>query len=101
MAERAFISIFKSSRREEMYLYLPRGGAYSDVPEPLRQQFGKPIHVMDLLLMPERKLARTEAPKVLDAVRDKGYYLQMPPPPEELGVGATPYIRPPETGTAR
>jgi uncharacterized protein YcgL (UPF0745 family) len=98
MSERAFISVYKSPRREEMYLYMKRGASMDDLPEPLRQQFGKPVHVMDLLLTPERKLARTEAAKVLDSVRDKGFYLQMPPPPEEGSPNASPYLRSPESG---
>lgn len=98
MSERAFISIHRSGRREGMYLYTRRGAAMDDLPEPLRKQFGKPVHVMDMLLTPERKLARAEAGKVLDSVREKGFYLQMPPPPEEAHGAVTQYISSPETG---
>lgn len=69
-----------------------------ELPEPLLKQFGKPVHVMDLLLTPDRKLARAEADKVLDSVREKGFYLQMPPPPEEAQGNVTPYIQSPESG---
>ena len=97
MTERAFISIYKSRRRDEMYLYMKRGAAVDDLPEALRKQFGKPIHVVDMLLRPDRKLARVDASKVLESVRDKGFYLQMPPP-QEPHPNATPYLHSPETG---
>lgn len=100
MAERAFISVYKSPRRDEMYLYMKRGEAIEELPEALRQQFGKPIHVMDLVLTPERKLARVEASKVLDSVRDKGFYLQMPPPPEAGSPNTSAYLQSPESGSS-
>jgi uncharacterized protein YcgL (UPF0745 family) len=34
---------------------------------------------MTLLLTPERKLARVEAPKVLESIAEQGFFLQMPP----------------------
>lgn len=100
MAERAFISIYKSARRVEMYLYTKRGAPLDELPESLRDHFGKAVHVMDLLLNPDRKLARVEATRVLDGVKDKGFYLQLPPP-QEIHGNATPYLRSPESGTRR
>lgn len=97
MSEKTLISIFKSPRRAEMYLYVKRGASLEELPEALRKQFGKPVHVMDMLLTPERKLARAEASKVLESVREKGFYLQMPPP-EEVHPNATPYRYAPESG---
>jgi hypothetical protein len=38
------------------------------------------------VLTPERRLARTSAAEVLRAIREQGYYLQMPPLPETLRV---------------
>lgn len=99
MAEKKFISVFRSSRREGMYLYVERGARLEDLPEPLRQQFGKPVHAMDLLLTPERKLARADAARVLESVKEKGYFLQMPPAPEAGNPNTNPYIHSPEKGT--
>ncbi|WP_108125461.1 YcgL domain-containing protein [Saccharospirillum mangrovi] len=77
--ERALVSIFRSPKRAEMYLYLPRPAQFETLPEALRTQFGEPEHVMDLLLTPERTLARVDVTRVLEAVLQQGFYLQMPP----------------------
>lgn len=79
---RRMISIFKSPRRDECYLYVDRSKKLSQVPESLLETFGKPVHVTDMLLTPERKLARADASKILSELDDKGFYLQMPPPKE-------------------
>ena len=50
--------IFKSARKEEMYLYLAKEDSYDDLPEMLRQHFGKALFVMQLDLQPGRPLAR-------------------------------------------
>ncbi|RMF16059.1 MAG: YcgL domain-containing protein [Gammaproteobacteria bacterium] len=81
--ERRIVSVFKSSRRDETYVYVDKKAGADAIPEALRAHFGEPVHVMDLLLTPDRKLARVSATEVLEAIEDKGLYLQMPPPPEE------------------
>lgn len=85
--ERALVSIFRSPRRAEMYLYLPRPAQFDKLPEALQTQFGEPEHVMDLLLTPERRLARVDVVRVLNDIIDKGFYLQMPPSTPTLAPG--------------
>lgn len=80
--QRRLVSVFRSTRREGMYLYVDRGEGLARVPEPLRALFGTPQHAMDLLLTPARTLARVAATDVLAAIRDQGFYLQMPPQPD-------------------
>ncbi|MGI9276215.1 MAG: YcgL domain-containing protein [Endozoicomonas sp.] len=77
------ISIYKSPRRDEMYLYVNKQDRLDKVPEALSQSFGTAEHVMDMLLTPERKLARADTEKVIEAIRSNGFYLQMPPAEEE------------------
>lgn len=78
------ISVFKSARKDEMYLYVDKREQLERVPEPLLELFGKPVHVMDMPLKADRRLARVEdTQKLMDDVESKGYYLQMPPPKEE------------------
>jgi uncharacterized protein YcgL (UPF0745 family) len=78
------LSIFKSSRKDEMYLYVDKREQLERVPEPLLEMFGRPLHVMDMPMMPGRKLARVaDTAKLLNEVDSKGYYLQMPPPKED------------------
>lgn len=76
-------SIYKSPRKDEMYLYVEKRDALTRVPEALLEMFGTPVHVMDMPMKADRKLARVDADKVLDGVAEKGYYLQLPPPKEE------------------
>lgn len=78
MTEKTFVSVFRSSKKPDTYLYVKRGQVWNDLPESLQGIFGKPAHAMDLVLTPERRLARTHGKQVLDAIADKGFFLQMP-----------------------
>ncbi len=72
--------IYCSTRDSDMYLYVKKEEGLSRVPEQLQEKFGKPRHVMTMLLQPGKKLARVEAAKVIDQLQEKGFYLQLPPP---------------------
>lgn len=76
-------SVYLSSRKDEMYLYVDKRDQLNKVPEALLEMFGKPKHVMDIPLTEKRKLARVESEKVLAEIEEKGFYLQMPPPKED------------------
>lgn len=64
-------SVYKSPRKSEMYLYVDKREALSRVPEALLVPFGAPQHVFDLLLTPERQLAREDVAKVLRTSRSR------------------------------
>lgn len=81
---RKFVQIFRSSRKEEMYLYVEKAKGLEDVPEVLMKQFGEAESVMTMLLDPTRKLARANTAEVLKNIEDQGFYLQMPPTAAEL-----------------
>ncbi len=76
-------SIYKSPRKNEMYLYVLKSDALKRVPETLLAAFGPPIHTFDMVLSPERKLAREDIQQVLGNLDGQGYHLQMPPPEDE------------------
>lgn len=76
--------VFKSSRKEEMYLYVDKAKGLADVPEVLLAQFGEPQEVMTLVLDENRRLARADVRQVLADIAGQGFYLQMPPTPAEL-----------------
>ncbi len=78
------VEIFRSPRKQEMYLYVDKAAGMEDVPEVLLTQFGEPETVMTLLLTPERKLARVDAAEVLQKIDEQGFFLQMPPTEAEL-----------------
>ncbi|MBW7470032.1 YcgL domain-containing protein [Marinobacter sp. F4218] len=78
MKEREFVSVFRSSKKSDTYIYVRRGQVWEDLPESLRGIFGQPVHSMDLIMTPDRKLARTTGKQVLEALAEKDFYLQMP-----------------------
>ncbi len=75
------VQVYRSPRKQEMYLYAGKTDGLSRVPETLLAQFGEPEPVMLLNLDGSRKLARADADQVVDSIREQGYYLQMPPSP--------------------
>lgn len=71
--------IYKSTRKEEMYVYLSHEDGFDELPDALKSGFGAPLFVMELQLHAERKLARAKVEDVIQALSDQGFYLQMPP----------------------
>ncbi|PSW07454.1 YcgL domain-containing protein [Photobacterium lipolyticum] len=78
-----FCSIYKSSKKENTYLYINKKDDFSDIPESLMTTFGMPQFVM-VLKLEGRKLALADAEKVKQALATVGYYLQIPPPVTNL-----------------
>lgn len=76
-------SIYRSKHKDGMYLYVPRKKDMSELPEPLMQFFGQPQLAMDLVLTPQRTLARENIDTVLRNLESQGYHLQMPPPADD------------------
>ncbi len=80
-------SIYKSSKKDEMYLYVARPAENKAeefsplevMPEPVRVAFGRATFVMHLELSEGRKLARVNVLHVIDSIETKGFFLQMPP----------------------
>ena len=82
-------SIFKSSKKDEMYLYIARPAATENeaeavnplevLPEAMRTAFGRATFVMDLELTESRKLARVNVLHVIDSIETKGFFIQVPP----------------------
>jgi hypothetical protein len=71
--------IYKGTGREETYLYLAAAEDWSAVPEQLLAAMGPLQLVMTLTLSPDRPLARASTRAVIDALEERGYYLQLPP----------------------
>jgi uncharacterized protein YcgL (UPF0745 family) len=77
--EELLCTVYGSVREPEMYLYVERREGLARVPEALMTRFGAPREVLTLKLNVERKLARVRAKDVLQAIHERGYYLQLPP----------------------
>jgi len=77
-------AIYKSPRKDQTYLYLTRRDDFKVVPEALLKTFGTPQLVTVLDLSRRTELAGADLAKVQLALTEQGYYLQLPPPPEDL-----------------
>jgi uncharacterized protein YcgL (UPF0745 family) len=71
--------IFRSQKKDETYLFLAADQPFEELPEDLRAAFGEPVFVMALKLSSKSKLARVETNSVLESLRERGYFLQLPP----------------------
>ena len=82
--------VYKSPTEEEAYIYVKKEDGLKDVPEALLEKFGKPKHVMTMLLTPDKKLGRAEASRVIEQIETAGFYFQMPPPksPDVMKINA-------------
>ncbi|EBD2216143.1 hypothetical protein CKT23_10580 [Salmonella enterica subsp. enterica] len=79
-----FCVIYRSSKRDQTYLYVEKKDDFSRVPEALMKGFGQPQLAMMLPLDERKKLVNAELEKVKQALSEQGYYLQLPPPEDLL-----------------
>ncbi len=77
-------AIYKSLKKADTYLYVNKREDFSDVPKPLLEAFGKPHFAMMLDLTSRTHLAQVDIDKVKTDLSEKGYFLQVPPPVENL-----------------
>ena len=77
-------AIYKSPKKPETYLYLSKRDDFSAVPAALLETFGTPQLVTVLDVSGRSRLAGADLAKVQTMLTEQGYYLQLPPPPEDL-----------------
>jgi uncharacterized protein YcgL (UPF0745 family) len=77
--QKQLVDIYRSGKKEGLYLYVKSGHALDALPEALLKQFGKAEKSMTILITPDKKLARAEAEDVLHKLEEQDFYLQMPP----------------------
>lgn len=77
-------AVYKSSKKQETYLYVPGRDDFSKVPETLLKTFGTPVFMMIMPLKKDRELARVDIDKLRTELKTKGFYLQLSPPVENL-----------------
>ena len=65
--------IYRSEKKDGLYLYVPKSRGFTDVPTELLTMFGKPQLVLTLILSPDRPLARADINKVLEGLAEKGF----------------------------
>jgi len=77
-------TIYRSPKKQLTYLFVNKRDDFSDLPEGLLATFGTPQLVTIINLATKDKLAMADIDKVKKALTDKGFYLQLPPPQENL-----------------
>ena len=73
------VIVYKSVRIADMYLFVDQREGLERVPAALLQRFGVPVEALRFELTAERRLSRSDAAVVLDALAKQGFYLQLPP----------------------
>lgn len=71
--------VYKSLRKADTYVYLRHRDDFAALPAELAQALGELAFVLQFELTPERKLAREQAPVVLEHLAQRGFHLQLPP----------------------
>lgn len=77
-------AVYKSVKKDSTYLYVQRRDDFSAVPEALLKTFGPPVLVTLLNLAKREHLALADIDKVRQQLTQQGYYLQLPPPEDNL-----------------
>ena len=76
--------VYKGSCKPDAYLYIQREGDFSQVPESLLGLMGSLQLVISFDLTADSTLAQAPVKEVLEQLRDRGFYLQLPPSDSEL-----------------
>lgn len=80
----ALCAVYRSPKKDQTYLFINKRDDFSQVPEALLQTFGTPSLVTVINLAKQDKLALADIDKVKAALSEQGFYLQLPPPQENL-----------------
>lgn len=79
MSDTTPCTVYKSLKKDGLYLYLREREGLATLPEALLKIVGNTELVMELQLTPERTLARADVNEVIASLHEKGFYVQMPP----------------------
>ncbi len=77
-------AVYKSRKKTGAYLFVERRDDFSRVPAALRELLGPPQFLMLLRLDTGRPLAFSDTATLMAALKAQGFYLQLPPPEENL-----------------
>lgn len=77
-------AIYKSPKKQQTYLFIKKRDDFSSVPDALMTTFGTPALVTIVNLATKDKLGMADINKVKDSLEEQGFYLQLPPPTEDL-----------------
>ena len=73
--------VYKSRRKSDTYVYLRERDGFGLIPDLLRNSLGELTFVLEVMLTPERQLARADAKVVRANLAAHGFHVQYPPQP--------------------
>lgn len=71
--------VYKGTKKDGLYIYVDRSVGLSQVPSELMSRFGEPELALSFKLTPDRPLAKEDPVKVIEAIQEAGFFLQLPP----------------------
>ena len=72
-------NIYKGSRQQDHYLFLPVDKSVTEIPGDILKMFGDIELVMKLNISRSTRLAQSNPSDVIDIINEKGFYIQLPP----------------------
>ena len=76
--------VYRSSTKENLYIYVIAGDGLSKVPKELLDQFGEPEKALSFTLTKNRTLAKEDPQLVLKDLSEQGFHLQLPPAEDRI-----------------
>lgn len=70
-------SIYRSTKKENCYLYIEHEGDFSKVPESILSIFGMPVFAMKVLIDSKRRFVAASAEEIENRIKKDGFFLQM------------------------
>lgn len=70
--------VYRSSRRENTYLFLAKKDSFEEIPEALLRIFGSPEFSFEFELNDEKNLIRENSADVMKNIQERGFHLEMP-----------------------
>jgi len=75
-------AVYKSSKKDETYVFIPTDKPLSDLPAELLKVLGQAELVMTINISAEKKMARGNGEEILKSIELQGFHLQMPENPQ-------------------
>lgn len=73
------VFVYKSLRKPDTYLYLPKADAFASLPETIAVPLQPWQFVLEFELAPEKRLPRVDAAVLRANLDAQGFHLQFPP----------------------
>ncbi len=72
------VFIYRCNLKPDMYIYLAEEDVFDNVPKEIFNSLGIVEFCMELVITPDKKLAREDTKTVLNNLEQHGFHLQLP-----------------------